>query len=125
MQMTWYGHSCFRLRGRNGAVVTDPYGDDLGYTLPRLRADIVTVSHDHPDHASVRAVKGNPRIIDGPGEYEIKGIFIIGIPTHYEDSVQQPGIRNTVCLLDLDGVTVCPLGDMRRVPPGRNAPTLG
>jgi L-ascorbate metabolism protein UlaG (beta-lactamase superfamily) len=116
MQITWYGHSCFRLRGRNGTVVTDPYGDDIGYSLPRVRADIVTVSHDHPDHATVKAVKGKPKVIDGPGEYEIKGIFVIGIPTYYDDTRTQPGIRNTVYVVEMEGITVCHLGDLRRVP---------
>jgi L-ascorbate metabolism protein UlaG (beta-lactamase superfamily) len=116
MQITWYGHSCFRLRGRSGTVVTDPYGDEIGYNLPRVRADIVTVSHDHPDHANVKAVKGKPKIINGPGEYEIKDIFVIGIPNYYDDTRTQPGIRNTVYVFDTDGITVCHLGDLRRVP---------
>lgn len=116
MQITWYGHSCFRLRGRNGTVVTDPYGDDMGYSFPRVRADIVTVSHDHPDHAHVKAVKGKPKVIAGPGEYEIKGIFVIGIPAYYEDTRTQPGIRNTVYVVEMEGITVCHLGDLRRVP---------
>jgi L-ascorbate metabolism protein UlaG (beta-lactamase superfamily) len=116
MQITWYGHSCFRLRGRSGTVVTDPYGGEIGYSLPRVRADIVTVSHDHPDHANVKAVKGKPKIINGPGECEIKDIFVIGIPTYYDDTRTQPGIRNTVFVFDADGITVCHLGDLRRVP---------
>jgi L-ascorbate metabolism protein UlaG (beta-lactamase superfamily) len=116
MQITWYGHACFRLRGRSGTVVTDPYGDDIGYSLPRVRADIVTVSHDHPDHANVKAVKGKPKVIEGPGEYEIKGVFVIGIPTYYDDTRTQPGIRNTVYVVDMDGITICHLGDLRRVP---------
>jgi L-ascorbate metabolism protein UlaG (beta-lactamase superfamily) len=116
MQITWYGHSCFRLRGRSGTVVTDPYGDEIGYNLPRVRADIVTVSHDHPDHSNVKAVKGKPKIITGPGEYEIKDIFVIGIPTYYDDTRTQPGIRNTVYVFDTEGITICHLGDLRRVP---------
>ena len=116
MQITWYGHSCFRLRSRGGTVVTDPYGDDIGYRLPRIRADIVTVTHEHPDHANVKALKGKPKVINGPGEYEIEGIFVIGIPGRYQDTPTQPGIRNTMYLFDLEGVTVCHLGDLRRVP---------
>jgi L-ascorbate metabolism protein UlaG (beta-lactamase superfamily) len=125
MQITWYGHSCFRLRNRGGTVVTDPYGDGIGYSLPRLRADIVTVSHDHPDHASVQAVKGNPSIINGPGEYEIKGVFIIGISTHYDETRKQAGIRNTVYVFDFEGLTVCHLGDLRRVPTQSQVEELG
>jgi L-ascorbate metabolism protein UlaG (beta-lactamase superfamily) len=116
MQINWYGHSCFRLRSRKGTVVTDPYGDGIGYSLPRVRADIVTVSHDHPHHASVKAIKGKPKIISGPGEYEIKGIFIIGIPTSPDARRSELEVRNIIYLFDLDGVTVCHLGDLRRVP---------
>jgi len=115
MQINWYGHSCFRLRDRYGTVVTDPYGDDIGYSLPRIRADVVTVTHDHPDHANVKAIKGNPQVIYGPGEYEMKGIFVIGIPAHPEETQTKPGVRNTVYLFDFEGVTVCHLGDLRRV----------
>jgi L-ascorbate metabolism protein UlaG (beta-lactamase superfamily) len=115
MQINWYGHSCFRLRDRNGTVVTDPYGDDIGYTLPRIRADVVTVTHDHPDHANVKAIKGNPQVIYGPGEYEIKGIFVIGIPAQPPETETKLGVRNTVYLFDFEGVTVCHLGDLSRV----------
>jgi len=115
MQINWYGHSCFRLRDRNGTVLTDPYGDDIGYSLPRIRADIVTVTHDHPDHANVKAIKGNPRVIYGPGEYEMKGIFVIGIPAQPPETQTKLGVRNTVYLFDFEGVTVCHLGDLRQV----------
>ncbi|TKJ30864.1 MAG: hypothetical protein CEE40_03210 [Chloroflexi bacterium B3_Chlor] len=116
MQITWYGHSCFRLRSRKGIVITDPYGEGIGYDLPRLRADIVTISHDQPDHANVKAIKGKPKIINGPGEYEIKGIFVIGIPTFRDFRKGEPGEHNIVYVFDVDGVTVCHLGDLRRVP---------
>ena len=116
MQITWYGHSCFRLRSRRGIVITDPFGDGIGYSLPRLRADIVTVSHDHPDHGNVKPIKGKPRIINGPGEYEIKGIFVIGLPTFRDSREGEPDGPNTVYLFDFDGVTVCHLGDLHRVP---------
>jgi L-ascorbate metabolism protein UlaG (beta-lactamase superfamily) len=125
MQINWYGHSCFRLRDRYGTVVTDPYGDDIGYSLPRLRADIVTVTHDHPDHANVKAIKGNPQVISGPGEYEIKGIFVLGIPAQPEETQTKLGVRNTVYLFDFEGVTVCHLGDLRHVPTQSQVEELG
>lgn len=116
MQITWYGHSCFRLRSRKGSVITDPYGGGMGYSIPRLRADIVTVSHDHPHHANVKAIKGKPKIISGPGEYEIKGIFVIGIPVSENTRKNGQGGGNTIYVFDFDGITVCHLGDLRRVP---------
>lgn len=116
MQINWYGHSCFRLRSRKGTVITDPFGDGIGYSLPRVRADIVTVSHDHPNHANVKAIKGKPKIISGPGEYEIKDIFIIGIPMPPNARKGENGEQNTIYVFDFDGITVCHLGDLRRVP---------
>jgi L-ascorbate metabolism protein UlaG (beta-lactamase superfamily) len=125
MRISWYGHSCFRLSSRSGTVVTDPYGKGIGYKLPRLRADIVAVSHDHPDHNNVKAVKGKPKIISGPGEYEIKGIFVIGIPTFHDSRGGKLRGRNTVYLFDWEGLTVCHLGDLGHVPTQAQLEDLG
>ena len=69
MEISWYGQSCFRLRSRGLALVTDPYSPETGLKLPRLTANVVTVSHDHEDHNYVKGVKGSPYVITGPGEY--------------------------------------------------------
>ena len=76
MEITWYGHACFRLRDKGAIVVTDPYDPSIGYSLPKVRADIVTVSHNHADHNYVSVIKGAPKVVDGPGEYEIKGVLL-------------------------------------------------
>src|SRR5512143_529884 len=83
MEITWYGHSCFRLTERNYAtVVTDPFDHKtIGYDTLRLRADIVTVSHDAPGHNHTDAVKGTSHVIEGPGEFEIGDVFITGVQT--------------------------------------------
>ncbi len=112
MEITWYGHACFRLREGGVTIVTDPYDKGLGYTLPRLRADVVTSSHAAPGHASVDLVKGEPKILSGPGEYEVKGVFITGIPTWHARQRGRPDERNTVFLFDFNGLTVCHLGDL-------------
>jgi L-ascorbate metabolism protein UlaG (beta-lactamase superfamily) len=116
MEITWYGQSCFRLRDRLATVITDPYDKGIGYTLPRVRADIVTVSHDHPDHNYVKGIKGQPKIIVGPGEYEVGGVFITGIPTFHDRKKGASRGRNTVFLFDFEGLTVCHLGDLGHVP---------
>src|SRR5688572_31533742 len=83
MEITWYGHTCFRLTERNYAtVVTDPYDSkSIGYDSLKLRSDIVTVSHDARGHNNADAVKGTSHVIDGAGEFEIGGVFITGVQT--------------------------------------------
>ena len=112
MDINWLGHSCFRIRGRQAAIVTDPYPPDLGYSLGKLTADIVTVSHQHPSHCYVQGVGGEPRLVKGPGEYEIKGVLIIGIPTFHDGEGGKKRGKNTVYVMEVDGMIVCHLGDL-------------
>ncbi len=79
MEITWLGYSCFRLKGKNITVITDPYSPDLGYSLDKPSANIVTISHNHPNHSNVAPITGQPKVISRPGEYEIGGALIIGI----------------------------------------------
>jgi L-ascorbate metabolism protein UlaG (beta-lactamase superfamily) len=127
MEIVWYGHSCFRLMERNMAsVVTDPYNHQVaGYEALKLKADIVTVSHDAPGHNFVSAVKGKSHVITGPGEFEIGGVFVTGVQTngHGKRSVDEP--RNTLYVFDYDGVTIAHLGDLRRVPSQTEIEALG
>src|SRR5690348_15221142 len=84
MEITWLGHSCFRLRGRDVSIVLDPPDKSIGYTLPKLSADVVLVSHDHPGHNNHAAVAGAEKVLTGPGEYEIKGVSIVGVQTAHD-----------------------------------------
>ncbi len=127
MEITWYGHSCFRLVERGmAAVVMDPFDNrQVGYEALKLRADIVTVSHDSPGHNFTQAVKGDPRLITGPGEYEIGGVFITGVQTngHVKKESEEP--RNTLYVFDFNGLTIAHLGDMSRVPTQTEVEALG
>lgn len=116
MEITWYGHSCFRLSERGAVVVTDPFSDDIGHQRPRIRADVVTISHDHPGHNNRIGFRGRPRFFDSPGEYEVRGVFITGINTHHDG--RRGAIRgsNTVFLFEFPGITICHLGDLGHVP---------
>lgn len=128
MEITWYGHSCFRLAERGMAtVVTDPYDSKaIGYSPIRLKADIVTVSHDAPGHNNTEAVKG-ARVINGAGEFEIGGVFITGVQTDSPPPAKKARehARNTLYVFDYDGLTVAHLGDLRQVPTQTEVEALG
>ena len=116
MEITWLGHSCFRLRGRDAAVVTDPCAKSTGYTIGRPAADIVTVSHDHPGHNNVAVVQGDPRVVEGPGEFEIAGVLIMGIRTYHDGEKGEKLGRNTAYVIEVDDVRICHLGDLGHIP---------
>ncbi len=116
MDITWYGHSCFRLRFKSATLITDPYNSDTGLKLPRQKADIVTVSHDHADHAYTRGVSGDFRVYSRPGEYERAGIFLFAIPTFHDRRNGRDRGANTVFLIEGDDLCVCHLGDLGHVP---------
>ena len=109
------GHSCFRIKGSQAVVITDPFPPDLGYSLGKPTADIVTVSHQHPSHSYVQGIGGEPRTIQGPGEYEISGVLIIGVATFHDAEGGKKRGKNTVYLMEVDGISVCHLGDLGQV----------
>ena len=130
MEITWYGHSCFRLTERSYAtVVTDPFDNkSIGYSPLRLRSDIVTVSHAAPGHNNTDAVKGISHVIDGAGEFEIGGVFITGVQTDGASSrkkAKDDSAHNTIFVFDYDGITVAHLGDLKQTPTQSEIESLG
>jgi L-ascorbate metabolism protein UlaG (beta-lactamase superfamily) len=126
MEITWYGHSCFRLTERGLAtVVTDPFDYKLvGYESLKLKGDIVTVSRNTPEHNFVSAVKGDPHPITGPGEFEIGGVFITGVQTN-GSSKHADELRNTLYVFDYNGISIVHLGEVNRVPSQAEIEALG
>jgi L-ascorbate metabolism protein UlaG (beta-lactamase superfamily) len=112
MEITWLGYSSFRLKGKNTTVITDPFPPDIGYSVDKLSANIVTISHGHPEHSYIKAINGGPRIISRPGEYEIGGVLIIGISTFHDAENGALQGKNTVYAIEVDDVTICHLGDL-------------
>ncbi|MES0361101.1 MAG: MBL fold metallo-hydrolase [Anaerolineales bacterium] len=127
MEINWHGLSCFRLTERGLAtVVTDPYDHKaVGFEPLKLRGEIVTVSHDAPGHNFITSVKGHSRVITGPGEFEIGGVFITGVQTNKNSKSLTKELRNTLYVFDYDGVTVAHLGDVQRVPGQTEIENLG
>lgn len=115
MDITWLGHSCFRIRGSQAIIITDPFPPGLGYTLGKQSADIVTVSHPHPSHSYDAGINSQYRLVKGPGEYEISGVLILGISTFHDAVKGQSKGKNTVYLMEVDGVAICHLGDIGHI----------
>ena len=126
MEIAWHGYSCFRLTERNSAsIVTDPFNKSIGLASPRLKADVVTISHDAPGHSNSDNVKG-ARTITGPGEYEIGGAFITGVDTSSNKQEGDSEITpNTAYVIDYDSASVCHLGDMNAIPSQTQIEALG
>ena len=115
MDINWLGHSCFRIKGNQAIVITDPFPPDLGYSLGKQTADIITVSHQHPSNSYTDGIGGEPKIVKGPGEYEISGVLIIGITTYHDAVRGQTRGKNTAYIMEIDGVSICHLGDLGHV----------
>jgi len=117
MDITWYGLSCFRIKERGGTVICDPYKSSVGLSLPvaKLSADIVTSSHPQPGHSNTSVITGEPKVLSGPGEYEVKNIFVIGTHTHHR-KIEGTAERNVVFFFEMGNLTVGHLGDLGQVP---------
>lgn len=112
MDINWLGHSCFRIKDSNATVITDPYSPDLGYTLGKPTARIVTVSHQHSGHCYVQGIDGDPRVVSRPGEYEISGVLIIGVAAFHDADQGRERGANNIYLMEIDTISVCHLGDL-------------
>jgi len=112
MELSLLVHSCFQLRGKNVTLITDPFSPQLGLSLGKVNAPIVTISHDHPGHNYASGVGGNPRVVRGPGEYEINDVLIIGVASYHDNKRGQELGRNTIYVIHMDDLIICHLGDL-------------
>jgi len=117
MILTYLGHSAFKLKGKRGVVVTDPYSGYVGMNMPSVSADIITVSHNHPDHSAASLVSGtarrkNPFLITQAGEYEVGGLSVFGVETKHDDNGGVERGENIVFTILIDELRVCHLGDL-------------
>ena len=117
MKLKWLGHSCFKLTLDNGsALVTDPYDEQVGYPPLRVRADVALSSHGHFDHCCFDALEGDPEIINAPGEFEVPGARIIGVPSFHDDAKGKNRGANLIFVIEADGLRIVHLGDLGHLP---------
>lgn len=111
-EIKWLGHACFRIRAREATILTDPVPRSSGYRVEKQRADIVTLSHDHPGHTALEIIGGDYKVVRGPGEYEMNEVFITGIRTYHDNQRGEVHGRNTAYLIEVENMTICHLGDL-------------
>jgi L-ascorbate metabolism protein UlaG (beta-lactamase superfamily) len=127
MELTWYGRTCVRMRGKEAVVVADPYQSVVGPTGRGITGDIVTFSH--PDDAPV--ARGKPKgklsrdgttliptslesafVLDGPGEYEVKEVLLTGVRTYRDDARGAENGKGVSFVVEVDGVHTIHLGEI-------------
>ncbi len=113
MDITYLGHSSFKIKGKTATVVTDPFSSEMvGFKFPKTEADIITVSHQHQDHNNISLVEGNPFIISAPGEYEVKGVSIFGYQSFHDSRSGAEKGENIIYVIEAEGLRICHLGDL-------------
>src|SRR5579863_7772909 len=115
-KITWGGQACFQISVSNGKdysadVVIDPFDEKIGLKMPNFSADILLVSHGHMDHNNKGAVKGEPFVIENPGEYEVKGVFVQGIDSFHDDVQGKERGKNTIYTIEAEDIRFCHMGD--------------
>lgn len=112
MVITWYGQSCFKIQSGQTVVAIDPFDKSIGLTPPKFEAQLALVTHDHPDHNNLETIKGDFFVIDGPGEYEYKGVRVEGIPSFHDAKEGNERGLNTIYLIRMEDMTLAHLGDI-------------
>lgn len=130
MTITWYGQSCFRIevpiRGgriedprlaspigtKTVSILTDPFSKDIGLKPPRIKDDVITVSHQHYDHNNIEDANPEAFIIQNPGEYEKQGIAIHGIASFHDDKQGAERGPNTIYVVKAEDMVIAHLGDL-------------
>ena len=112
MTISWFGQSCFRIEAKEGSILTDPFAKEIGLKPPRIKDDVITVSHQHFDHNNVGDANPEAFIIQNPGEYEKQGIAVRGIASFHDDKQGAERGPNTIYIYKAEDITICHLGDL-------------
>ncbi|MBI4437989.1 MBL fold metallo-hydrolase [Candidatus Uhrbacteria bacterium] len=119
MNITWNGFSSFEIDAKTSnadvKIVTDPYQNTTGLRFPRtLSAEVLLLSHDEEDANNREAVLGNPSVIDLPGEFEVKDVFVFGIAAPLAREVKGRRVGNLLFRIEAEGMRLAHLGALDR-----------
>ncbi|PIS09068.1 lactamase [Candidatus Beckwithbacteria bacterium CG10_big_fil_rev_8_21_14_0_10_34_10] len=112
MQINYLGHSCFKIKTQNAVLICDPYDSYIGFKMPKVEAQIVTISHEHKDHNCLKEISGNPFVIRAPGEYEIADVSIHGLSSYHDEVKGKKRGKNTIYTIRAEDISLCHLGDL-------------
>ena len=126
MEIHYIGHSCFQITTADGVrIVTDPFHSNIGLRMPKLEADIVTLSHGHSDHNNTESLSGDYALCREPGETVCRGVKITGVSTFHDDAGGRKRGRNIVFCMEADGLRICHLGDLGHIPDSAQCALIG
>ncbi len=125
MEITWAGHSCFTARGKETSVVFDPCPSDLDCTTRWGAPQVVLISHSHRGHSCIDGMPVGTRVFAGPGEYEVGGAFITGLASFHDDQNGSTRGKNTVYVVEMEGLTLCHVGDLGHSPSAQTLKDMG
>jgi L-ascorbate metabolism protein UlaG (beta-lactamase superfamily) len=111
MEITWYGRACFRLKGREATVITDPCPPATGFVAGKHDVDLLTLSHDHPDHTYTRSITAG-LTLTRPGEYEFHDLLVTGVRSFHDGERGEARGENVIFAVEMEGVHICHLGDL-------------
>src|SRR3990167_9909741 len=111
MTISWFGHSCFRIEAKEGSILIDPFSKDIGLKPPRIKDDLILVTHNHYDHNNVEGAPPQAMVIAGPGEYQKRGIYVRGILSYHDKVEGQERGLNTIYVMKAEDMTICHMGD--------------
>ena len=115
MDINWLGYSCFRLKGVTATILTDPFPESLGGSVAGVESapNIVTLSNAHPNHGHLAGLEPGFRLVEGPGEYGVYGVYIRGFMTPPNpEPTEHPSPRNTAYLFECEDLRLCHLGNL-------------
>lgn len=111
MVIQWYGQSCFKITSGDLVIAIDPFSKEIGLTPPRFKTDILLKTHDHRDHSNIESIPDGAFIIESAGEYEIKGVPIVGIESFHDENNGKDRGKNTIYKFEVEEMKLAHLGD--------------
>lgn len=117
MKIEWIGHACFKMTAEDGTtVITDPYDKGVGIDMVPLKADLITMSHEHHDHNETSMIVGSPVIARGLEPARVGSVSARAIGSYHDDAKGAKRGAIAIRVLDIDGLKVVHMGDQGCMP---------